>query len=78
MILNSEDTFLSLGNSTQNQGGPVEIEDVGEDLEADFGENYSKLKVLQTVYAQCMESLTKTSFFNCCKVASSRPVYFRF
>ena len=33
MILNSEDTFLSLGN----QGGPVEIEDVGEDLDADFG-----------------------------------------
>ena len=36
MILNSEDTFLSLGN----QGGPVEIEDVGEDLDADFGMNF--------------------------------------
>ena len=56
MILNCKDTFLSLGN----QGGPIEIEDVGEDLDADFGENYSKLEVLQTVYAQCIDSLTKT------------------
>ena len=49
MILNSEDTFLSVGNSKENQGGPVEIEDFGEDLDADFGENYSKLEVFQTV-----------------------------
>ena len=40
MIINCKDTFLSLGN----QGGPIEIEDVGEDLDADFGENYSKLR----------------------------------
>ena len=47
MILNSEDTFLSVGNSKENQGGPVEIEDFGEDLDGDFGENYSKLEVFQ-------------------------------
>ena len=37
MILNSEYTFLSLGISTENQGGPVEIDNVGENLDADFG-----------------------------------------